>query len=322
MKTVKKMTITAALFATCAAGNAFAATTTIDFAGVGQPVAQLDWSVGNALGVNAVPLAITDGTGNPATDPAVNPALQTHFNLYYQAILGNYNNATNKPILGSGLNSTYEITAMIAFGERGYTSALAGPVPANASFFFDPTLPNYVKFYKSAINASDLAGTGFNDGNEFLSGRVVSVTRSNFSTEANTGLLDQNLADDWAGQQTIYGTGSTAVTIAVDQINKDEVVITNPLNLDFIIMSLNFNTSNNLPFLQADPSRLFWDVSAGANVVPALGAVNGINGPDIIFQADGNNSFQIAAVPEPSTFALTGLGLLLAGGFMRRRAKK
>lgn len=317
MKLTKKMAISAALFVACTAGTAFAAPVTLDFAGVGQPVAAMDWYPGNALAVGSSPLSTS-------------PAAPTAFTLYYQAALNSFNNSGGRSIGGTGLGSTYEITTLIAFGETGFTSAVSGA--ANANFSLDLANPtNYVRMYKDSVqNSSDLAGTGFNDGSLFLSGSVVALINSSFSTTGQVQILDQFLADDWAGQLSVTGTGATSVVIKVDSF--DSSVITGsggvPIDLTYLIFNLDFNTSNNLPFAETDPSRLFYDVAAGANIVPNLGTVNGgnVGAPngtfDVIFQADGNNSFDLATIPEPSTFALTGLGLLMAGGLLRRRAKK
>jgi hypothetical protein len=86
-----------------------------------------------------------------------------------------------------------------------------------------------------------------------------------------------------------------------------------------------FNNSQVDPFRQVDPSQCFnTDTSVcggggGIISVGTLGAVNGATGPNIIFQADGNQSF---TVPEPASLALIGLGLSFMGFFgkSRRRA--
>ena len=53
-----------------------------------------------------------------------------------------------------------------------------------------------------------------------------------------------------------------------------------------------------------------------------LGTVNGANGTNFIFQADANSSLTITSVPEPSTLALLGLGLIAVPLLYRRRKWK
>jgi hypothetical protein len=54
-------------------------------------------------------------------------------------------------------------------------------------------------------------------------------------------------------------------------------------------------------------------------VLGTLGAVNGAtSGTNVIFQADGNQSF---AVPEPASLALIGLGLSFMGFFGKSRKR-
>jgi len=50
-----------------------------------------------------------------------------------------------------------------------------------------------------------------------------------------------------------------------------------------------------------------------------LGDVNGLDGPDFIFQADANQSFDLIAIPEPVTASLSLLGLGALGMAIRRR---
>lgn len=308
MKVSKKIAAIFAALAISTAGSALAAPVALDFAGVGQQVAALDWNPGNALAQGAIPLS-------------QDPNAPTSFDLYYHAALGNFINSNGTQIAGTGLGQDYEITTVLRFGELGVRSIGAGA--ENANFTFNPAADTFVKFYKdAAVDSNNLAGTGFNNGNEFLSGTVAGVLSSNFGIPNNplqVELLDQFLADNWGGQLTVVGTGSTSLLIKVAEINKDEVVITTPINFDFFVFNVNLNTTNNLPFSETNPSQLFWD-GAGF-IAPVLGDVNGLNGPDIIFQADGNSSFALAQIPEPSTLVLSGLGLLIAGGLLRRRVK-
>jgi hypothetical protein len=303
MKFFRNSAAVAALLVVCTAGTSLALPLSLDIVGVGTPVSTFDWSPGNALAVGSIPLS---------TDPNA----QTAFTLHYQARLATYNDANNVPLYSPNLNG-YELTTVVGFGEKGY-STNAGQ---NANFTLDLANPtNYVRFYADAAqNSSDLAGTGFADGNLVLTGRVISMIASNFGANltAPPVRLDGFGADNWGGQLSVSGTGSTAITIQV--LSYDNTFILNP-NLDYLHMLVNFNTSNNLPFLQTNPAQSMFDGTGQLNTVGTLGFVNGVVGPNMLFQADGNSSFEI--VPEPSTIALLGLGLAGMAGLRYRRARK
>ena len=89
------------------------------------------------------------------------------------------------------------------------------------------------------------------------------------------------------------------------------------------ILNLVFNPiSLGLPFNGVEPTELMWD---GTN--PVIGSINGVSGPDTLFQGQANNSFEAtAAVPEPGTIAgaLMGIGFASLGAIRtyRRRSKQ
>src|SRR5437667_172282 len=87
-----------------------------------------------------------------------------------------------------------------------------------------------------------------------------------------------------------------------------------------------FNTNQVLPFLEIDPSACF-SSNGIANCdqpgVSSVGAVNGFTGPNTMFQADANESFQTTEkTPEPMSLTLLGLGLLGLAGLRRIRLIK
>ena len=108
------------------------------------------------------------------------------------------------------------------------------------------------------------------------------------------------------------------------------------------------NTSQILPFAQADPSCAFIGGGAGADTQQgyAVGSISGgkcapdgtrltsfngatpeayggVGGNDFIFQADANASISgVRETPEPGSLALLAGGLLTAGLWRRRRTSK
>ena len=171
-----KMNILGAAVALAVSGATQAGTSPIlfDYNGAGAGgqiiVGSFDWTPDNALAVGAVPLA---------TNP-----LSNTFDLYAQGALGNFTAADGlTPILGTGLNSTFEITYQTGFTETGTAITTAG-VGANAIFSLAPVTPvNFFNIYYDtnvATFANQIAGTGYGNGTLILSGVVAGNTTSFF----------------------------------------------------------------------------------------------------------------------------------------------
>jgi hypothetical protein len=242
----------------------------------------------------------------------------TSFTLHYQANLSAIQFANTSIGFSNGTGGNF-FSFVAGFGET-----VTGVSGGTASFGFDASNPvNFFNMYASNSIADNLNGTGFVNGTPILTAHIVAVPTSNFTVTNSAGTnLDQSPnGDQWSGQQTVTGGGSSDITLVVDSVNSGYFPSLTPSST--ITISF-FNNSQVDPFRQVDPSQCFntdTSLCGGGGIISlgTLGALNGSTGPNIIFQADGNQAF---AVPEPASLALIGLGLSAMGFFgkSRRRA--
>jgi hypothetical protein len=314
MMTTKKFLLAAAVSATFAASNpVWAATTTFTFDPTGTPgaagdisnVALIDQAPGSALGVGAV-TAIQNflAGGGGSTD----------FTLLYQANLSVLQDDNSANLFSNGAGGDF-FTFAAGFGE---TVIDATGLPS-ATFAFDPNnSTNFFKMYAVSALANNLTGAGF-VGTPILEGVITDVISSSFTLQnATPTALDNFGTNNWPGQQSVSGSGASDISV---QITSFDANYFPDLPLSSLIFSF-FNTSQVTPFNQVNPSRSFTNLdgtaSAATAAVGTLGATNGTEGPNFIFQADANQSLAVT-VPEPASLALMGLGLMGMGFVSRRR---
>ena len=277
----------------------------------------LDWTVGNALAVN----------GNPSTGlVGGTPTTGSQTQLLYQANLGivSLGGAT---VGTAGANGAQNFTVVAGFNE--YVKVFAGGFVnfgLNDGLFRDSS--NYFFVYANTVG-SNLAGTGFVGGTVVMSGYISQVLSSNYFSDGSIGLFDQFDGgtilggDDYAGKQSLIGSGTTDVNVTIDGYDSKYF---SGINIGQILALAFTNTSNLTPFRQADPSRLFSsDGETDGDFASNIGTINGVTEAttrNFQFQADGSSSFRTTSVPEPGSLALVGLALGAVGFVSRRRSSK
>lgn len=309
-----KKTILSAAIAGLLVASGYASAATINFTfdadgtGAGAAVTGnvIDWAPGNTLAIG--------GAGG-----AVLPVGATTTS-YYQANLNSVlYNGSNAYSNGSG--GTY-FTLVAGFGEKVTGAALVPGAGINTFGYNAATNPaggSYFKMFANTVGVgNDLTGAGFVSQKLILSGYFTGLTASVTAfTDLRTGLpllspLDGFGTDDWAGVQTIRTNGSSDVSARLNYVDTDYF---GGLNVGGLFALALTNSSLISPYNQANPSRCLSDGATDCAVASNIGAINGITGPDFLFQSDANSAF----VPEPGSVALFGAALL---GFAFSRKRK
>jgi hypothetical protein len=270
-----------------------------------QQVASIPSFFGNAVAIGAAP-----------------QTLNTPFQVLYQGIipafLGPNNNLITPP-------ANTQFTAVLAFREQ-ITAITPGPNGPSFTFGFVGGGTNYLQIYANtnpATFANNSTGMNFQAGTLILSGTVNPAAQfaangfvGNFQVgtpaTAPFDQFDSPVPPKFSGTLTTQGGGQSFLGATVTSFNPNWFVAPPA------IATLAFQTGTADPFKDLSPSQLFAQSTNPANPLynPTLGPINGFGSPppatptDVQFEAQSAVTFGV--VPEPTSLALLGIGLVVS----------
>lgn len=318
-KSKLSLLIGALVFASATVANAAPITIDPDGGGASAPivVGSLDWNVGNSI-------AVADA-GQSLADPVAGQGL----NLFAMSDLSAFNNAGGTPIGGTGLSTDFEWTFVA--GLRETITAVVGPIFTTA--VVNTATQFFEVWYDTGLDSSDLSGKGFNNGTKILEIAGLPGAVSGSGSFLQTSAPDANVTldqfggtNDYPGYTTVTGGGVTNIVGTVTFRNAAFF----PTLAVGDILGLAFRTDQQLPYTFTDPSSCYWSgaafstaagngIAGGCGVAGdggTIGLVNGVDGPNVIFETDARTTFN---VPEPGSLALIGASLLGIFGIRRRK---
>lgn len=222
----------------------------------------------------------------------------------YQANLGSVQALDTTNLFSNGAGGKF-FTFVASFTEKvvgaSFTSLGGGAFKLNNEFVLDGG--GTFKMCAKSVIGNNLTGVGFGcAGPGILSGRIDGGDSSQTATVRGAlGALDQAGINDWPGVTTLSTIGSADIIATVTFV---DAAYFPDLRL---ASKIAINSSLITPYKQVDPSRRFSSGLVTDDTATAIGPINGLAGPNFIFQSDANNSFEI---PEPGALALGGFALV------------
>lgn len=288
----------------------------------------------NVTSFNWGPLSVYAQDGNLAFTNFINsgetcPNNSCAFQVYLHGDLDTFTISGGGSSTPAGLNSAYEITFEMGYGEKVVGAGIDDPVVGrnSAAFQFDGTQDSFFRmYYDTVTDSNQLAGTGFGSSGTttlMLEGTILPVddlsTFNANTTVAAIGGEDGETDPAWAGVDSVQGTGATGnLDVYVAPTYYDPSFF----NGDEVVSFLLTGITQNLPFTDVDPSLEYPEGGTG-NILAAIGAVNGGTtlvdgdlvpvGNSITFQSSPDSPITTAPVPLPGTLALLGLGIFGLG---------